>query len=83
MGPRSAPLYLLINRARMEGFLVVDYVDRYANAIRDLSTWVKEGKLQHRETVTEGIESAPRAFIGLFSGANVGKMIVKVTDPVS
>ena len=81
LGPRNAPLYLLVNRARMEGFLVMDYADRYAGALRELSGWVKEGKLQNRETVIEGFENVPRAFIGLFSGENVGKMIVKAADP--
>lgn len=83
LGPRSGPLYLLINRARMEGFLVMDYAARYAAALKELSAWVNDGRLQHNETIVEGIENAPAAFIGLFRGANVGKMIVKVADPAS
>jgi len=81
LGPRSTPLYLLINRARMEGFLVFDYVDRYPAALEELSGWVREGRLRHRETVVEGIENVPRAFIGLFSGTNTGKQVVKVAEP--
>jgi NADPH-dependent curcumin reductase CurA len=78
-GPRNW-LYFLVNRARLEGFLVMDYADRYAEAIREMTPWVKSGKLRHRETIVEGLENAPRAFLGLFRGDNVGKMLVKVSD---
>ena len=78
LGPRSGPLYLLINRARMEGFLVMDYAEQYPAAVAELSGWLKEGRLQHRETVLNGFENIPKAFIGLFSGANTGKQIVKL-----
>jgi NADPH-dependent curcumin reductase CurA len=78
LGPRSTPLYLLVNRARMEGFLVFDYIDRAPQAIADLSAWLNAGKLRERETVVDGFEKTPQAFIGLFSGANVGKMVVRV-----
>jgi NADPH:quinone reductase len=83
LGPRSTPLYLLINRARMEGFLVMDYADRAREGVAELSSWLREGRLRHRETVVDGLENAPKAFIGLFTGENVGKMLVKVASPAA
>lgn len=80
MGPRSAPLYLLTYRAKMEGFLVHDYLDRYPEGLRQLEEWFDQGKLKHRETIVDGLGHAHDAFMGLFTGANVGKMIVKVAD---
>lgn len=78
MGPRNL-LYLLVNRARMEGFLVRDYDDRAAEGVAQLAAWLREGKLKHRETIVEGLENAPAAFIGLFKGENIGKMLVRVS----
>ena len=77
MGPR---LYfqLIQKRARMEGFLVFDYADRYSQALERMTGWLKEGKLKYRETVVEGLENAPAAFIGMMRGENVGKMVVKL-----
>jgi len=79
MGPRNL-LYLLIHRARMEGFLIKDYNDRYPEGLTQLTRWLKEGKLKHRETFVNGLENAPNAFIGLFEGKNIGKQLVKVSD---
>lgn len=79
LGPRNL-LYLLINRARMEGFLVHDYRDRFAEGLKDLKTWTLSGRIKARETVVPGLEKAPEAFIGLFTGQNTGKMLVKVAD---
>ena len=81
MGPRSGPLYLLINRARMEGFLVHDYAGRFDEAIAELTAWVREERIKHRETIVEGFGNTPQAFIGLFRGENTGKQVVKVADP--
>lgn len=78
MGPRTMPLYLLVKRARMEGFLVMDFVDRAAAAVAELADWLAAGKLRHRETMVNGFENVPKAFIGLFSGANTGKQVVKL-----
>lgn len=78
MGPRTAPLYLLVYRARMEGFLVHDYKARFPEGIAQLTQWLKEGKLENRETIVEGFENAPKAFLGLFTGENMGKMVVKL-----
>ena len=79
-GP-SNYLSLLINRARMEGFIVFDYLHRYPEAVKDLAGWISEGRLQHREHILEGLESAPRGLRMLFEGANMGKLIIKVADP--
>jgi NADPH-dependent curcumin reductase CurA len=62
----------------MKGFIIVDYRLRFAEGIRQLVTWFKEGKLKYAETIVEGFENTPRAFIGLFSGDNLGKQLVKV-----
>ncbi|MBV7327046.1 NADP-dependent oxidoreductase [Chloroflexi bacterium TSY] len=65
-------------RIKMQGFIVSDYMSRSSEFYADMSTWTKEGKMQWRETIHEGIEQAPAAFIGLFSGENFGKMLVKI-----
>jgi NADPH-dependent curcumin reductase CurA len=72
--------FLIVFRARVEGFLVSDYVHRYGEAAERLARWVAEGKIRWREHVTEGLENAPRAFIGLLRGENRGKALVKVAD---
>ncbi|WP_247878199.1 NADP-dependent oxidoreductase [Azospirillum sp. TSO22-1] len=78
-GPRNY-LSLLVNRARMEGMVVFDYADRYGEAVRDLARWMAEGKLQSREHVVEGFESFPEALLTLFSGGNLGKLVLKVAE---
>jgi NADPH-dependent curcumin reductase CurA len=79
VGPRLL-FQLLVKQARMEGFLVYQFADRYAEGLRQMAEWLREGKLQYRETVTEGLENAPAAFIGMMQGANIGKQLVKVSD---
>jgi NADPH-dependent curcumin reductase CurA len=69
---------LIVKRARMEGFLVLDYLDRTQEALDDLMKWHAEGKLRYRVDVVEGLEQAPRAINKLFDGTNMGKLIVKV-----
>jgi NADPH-dependent curcumin reductase CurA len=78
--PRNLGL-LIVYRARIEGFLVTDYAHRFDEALPRLAQWVAEGRLRYREDVTEGIENAPRAFIGLLRGENRGKALVKVAEP--
>ncbi len=77
MGPRFLPL-LIMKRAKVQGFLVSDYAPRFREALRNLTTWYREGKLKLREEIAEGLENAPRAFIGMLRGANTGKQLVKV-----
>jgi NADPH-dependent curcumin reductase CurA len=70
---------LIVKRARVEGLLVWDFADRYGEALRDLHTWVEEGKLKYRERISEGLENAPQAFIEMLHGANIGKQLVRVS----
>ncbi len=77
-GPRNIPRMLLTRRARMEGFLVFQFKDRYAAGLARLTQWLRDGSLKYKEDVVEGIENAPSAFIGLLDGANFGKLVVKV-----
>lgn len=71
-------LALLVQRARMEGFLVFDYQDRYPEAQAQVSRWIAEGKIRHREEVVDGLENAPAALLRLFDGSNTGKLLVRM-----
>lgn len=77
IGPRNLSS-LIINRAKMEGFLVLDYLDRTDEAIQELSKWLTDGKIKHREDVQEGIENCPSTLNRLFTGQNIGKQILKI-----
>jgi NADPH-dependent curcumin reductase len=76
-GPRNI-FNLIIKRGRMEGFLVLDYLDRFLEAQIDMVGWVAEGKVKHAEHVVDGLEHAPDALDLLFTGGNTGKVIVKL-----
>jgi NADPH-dependent curcumin reductase CurA len=69
---------LLVNRVKLEGFIVTERLARWPEALGALGTWVAEGKLRYRETIAEGIRSAPQAFIGMLRGENLGKQLVRV-----
>lgn len=69
---------LLVNRARMEGFIVFDYADRYAEAAQPMAEWIQAGQLKHREDIVPGFDSFPETFLKLFSGDNFGKLVVAV-----
>jgi NADPH-dependent curcumin reductase CurA len=79
LAPRNLR-FMLVHRARMEGFLVSDFADRFDEGLKRLSRWLREGKIKYREDVVEGLENAPKAFIRLMRGANFGKLVVKVAD---
>jgi NADPH-dependent curcumin reductase CurA len=65
-------------RITVRGFLYGDYVSRLGEFYRDMGQWVTSGQVQSQETVMDGLERAPEAFLGLFSGTNTGKMLVRV-----
>jgi len=80
-GPRFL-WHLITKRARIEGFLVFDFVERHPQALKQMAEWLQQGKLIYRETITEGgIEKAPAAFISMLKGGNIGKQLVKVAEP--
>jgi NADPH-dependent curcumin reductase CurA len=76
--PTFHPGLLIVYRARMQGFLVSDYAPRFGEAIPRLVRWVMNGDIRYREHVTDGLENAPRACIGMLNGENRGKALVKV-----
>jgi len=78
-GPRNF-LNLIPQRGRVEGFILLDYRDRFVDAILQLGQWVQEGRIRYAEDIVEGLENAPAAFRRLFSGENTGKLIVKVAE---
>jgi NADPH-dependent curcumin reductase CurA len=69
---------VLVKRLRVQGFIVIDYASRFMEAATQLGQWKMFGKLKDRETVVEGLEKAPDAINMLFTGGNIGKLIVKV-----
>jgi NADPH-dependent curcumin reductase CurA len=76
-GPRGIPGLLVNNRVRMEGFLVFDYADRYAEARAEMRSWIADGRLQPLVDEVRGIEHAAEAFVDLLAGGNVGTRIVR------
>jgi NADPH-dependent curcumin reductase CurA len=70
-------------RLLLQGFIITDHSDRFDEFHSQAAGWVAEGRLRHRETVVDGIENAPAAFIGLLAGENVGKMLVRVGSPTA
>src|SRR3954462_12821023 len=68
----------LTKRLTFRGFIVSDFASRHGDFLRDMSGWLREGKVKYKEFVTEGLETAPEAFMGLLKGANFGKQLVRV-----
>ena len=71
-------VYMVGKSLKIEGFIVSNHLDIQPEFVKDLTEWMLAGKIQPAETVVEGIESAPAAFMGLFEGKNTGKMLVKI-----
>ena len=78
-GPRAVPALLISRRLRMEGFVVVDYADRRAEAVARLAGWVESGELVVLEEIVDGLDAAPAAFVDLLAGGNLGKRMVRVS----
>ena len=71
---------ILMQRLRVEGFIVLDYADRYPEAIADLARWMAAGKIKIRQDVVDGLENALQAVKRLYTGANKGKLMIRVKD---
>ena len=69
---------IIAARIQLKGFIVFDYFPRMAEFYRDMGPWVASGTVKSRETIVDGLEKAPEAFLGLFEGANTGKMLVRL-----
>jgi NADPH-dependent curcumin reductase CurA len=76
-GPRNM-FMVVTKRLHIQGYIISDHFDRFGEFSGQAAEWLRDGRLQYRETVVEGIENAPRAFLGLLRGENIGKMLVKV-----
>jgi NADPH-dependent curcumin reductase CurA len=74
----SVQSFLIKKSSSMQGFVIFDYADKHTEGIKQLSEWLQQGKLYYTETIVDGFDNIPNAFIDLFKGKNVGKMIVKV-----
>jgi hypothetical protein len=80
-GPNNLA-HIVRKRLRVQGYIVSDSMDQIGEFRVEMARRIAEGEIHHRETVVEGIENAPQAFIGLFKGDNIGKMVVQI-GPVS
>jgi NADPH-dependent curcumin reductase CurA len=76
--PMTMPQLILVNRMKIEGFIVSEHMEAWPEALKELGTMVATGKLKYRETVAQGIANAPEAFLGLLKGRNQGKQLVKL-----
>jgi hypothetical protein len=79
LGPRLL-WHCITKQMRIEGFLVFQFADRYKEGLTKMAEWLRSGKLKYRETVVNGLENTPRAFMGMLKGANTGKQLVKVAE---
>ncbi|MEG0719822.1 MAG: zinc-binding dehydrogenase, partial [Comamonas sp.] len=76
--PMQNPALILVNRMKIEGFIVSEHMEVWPEALTELATLVAQGKLRPRESIAQGIENAPEAFLGLLKGKNFGKQLVKL-----
>jgi hypothetical protein len=79
VGPRWFS-QLVVRQAKVEGFLVTQFTDRYDEGLRQLSTWLREKRIKYREDIVKGLENAPKAFIGMMEGRNIGKQLVQIGE---
>jgi NADPH-dependent curcumin reductase CurA len=77
VGPR-VERHLLVKRARMQGFVILDHAEHHAAARAELARWLREGKLRYREEILDGIEHAPDAIAGLYRGENLGRRLIRL-----
>lgn len=79
VGPSN--IFLAItNRIRLQGFIITDYYEMFNQFQENMSNWIKDGKIKWKETIIQGLENSPKAFIGLFKGENFGKMLIKIAE---
>jgi NADPH-dependent curcumin reductase CurA len=76
--PMAHPALILVSRLKVQGFIVSEHMEVWPEALAELAALVAQGKLRPRETIAQGIEAAPEAFIGLLKGRNLGKQLVKL-----
>jgi NADPH-dependent curcumin reductase CurA len=77
--PGPSNIFLgIIKRLRLQGFIVRDHYDMTNQFLNDMTKWVKEGKIKWKETIFEGLDNSPKAFIALFNGESFGKTLVKI-----
>ncbi len=79
-GPKNY-MQLVIRRATMQGFLVLDYLDRFPEGIAQMREWVESGQIHVQEDIAEGLENCPETLRGLFEGKNFGKQLLKIAEP--
>jgi NADPH-dependent curcumin reductase CurA len=80
-GPR-VERHLLVKRARMQGFLIFDHVQRYPEALQELENWVRNGQIRYREDILDGIEQAPGSIAELYRGKNLGKRLIRIAPEI-
>jgi NADPH-dependent curcumin reductase CurA len=78
-GPRNLA-FIVSKRLRVQGFIVIDHLDRFPAFLAEVGPWLRDGTVVGRETVVDGLDKVPSAFAGLFRGENIGKMLVRVGD---
>jgi NADPH:quinone reductase len=81
--PETGPRWLfqtIVKRLRIEGFLIFDFAPLIPEALAQMAEWYRDGRFRYRETVADGLEQAPVAFIGMLTGANLGKQLVRVSE---
>jgi NADPH-dependent curcumin reductase CurA len=76
--PLANPVWFLLSRLMLKGFIVSDHMDVWPSALKELGAHVASGRIRYRETIAHGIENAPQAFLGMLKGANFGKQLVKL-----